>query len=71
MNGKIFYRERRIVKEGEKKPRYRIVAVADLNLKIYASHLRMSELQHIADDLGANLIELRRGPKHQGQDSGK
>jgi hypothetical protein len=64
MPGKIFYRERRKVKDGEKKPRYRVVAVADCNLKIYTDHLRLSELQHLSEAVGAELIVLRKGPKH-------
>jgi hypothetical protein len=68
MAGKIFYRERRIVKEGEKKPKYRIVAVSGADLKVYASHLRLSELEHIAKEVGASLIELQTGPKHQKKD---
>ena len=64
MSGKIFYRERRKVKDGEKKPRYRVVAVADCNLKIYTDHLRLSELQHISEEVGAELVVLRKGPKH-------
>jgi hypothetical protein len=63
MSGKIFYRERRKVKDGEKKPRYRVVAVADCNLKIYTDHLRLSELQHISEEVGAELVVLRKGPK--------
>ena len=65
MAGKIFYRERRKVKDGEKKPRYRVVAVSDVNLKVYADHLRMSEMTHIAEVLDADLIQLNRGPKHE------
>jgi hypothetical protein len=63
MAGKIFYRERRKVKDGEKKPRYRAVAVSDCNLKIYSPHLRLSELQHIAKEVGAELVHLRKGTK--------
>ncbi len=65
MSGKIFYRARRKTAEGEKKPRYRVVAVADCNLKIYADHLRMSELEHLAEALEAELVPLRLGEKHQ------
>ena len=68
MAGKIFYRTRRKSQDGEKKPRYRIAAVANLDLKVYADHLRKSELEHIAEELGADLIELRRGPKHKGEE---
>jgi hypothetical protein len=59
MPGKIFYRERVKVGEGEKKPRFRMVAIADLNLKIYGEHLRRSELEQIADAVGAELILLK------------
>ncbi len=64
MAGKIFYRARRKTSEGEKKPKYRVVAVADMNLKIYSDHLRMSELEHLGEALGAEIICLRRGEKH-------
>ena len=67
MAGKIFYRTRRKSQEGEKKPRYRVAAVANLDLKVYADHLRKSELAHIAEELGADLVELRRGEKHRGE----
>lgn len=63
MSGTIFYRERRKVKDGEKKPRFRVVAVAGGNLKIYSDHLRMSELQNIAEVSGAELVMLRQGKK--------
>ena len=63
MAGTIFYRERRKVKDGEKKPRFRVVAVAGGDLKIYSDHLRMSELEHIAEVTGTALVLLRRGKK--------
>ncbi|GAU08314.1 hypothetical protein [Desulfoplanes formicivorans] len=66
MSGKIFYRSRRKTGEGEKKPRYRVVAVADCNLKIYVDHLRMAELEHLAEVMKAELIPLRLGEKHDG-----
>lgn len=65
MPGKIFYRQRTKMKDGAHQPRYILVAVADLNLKVYGQHLRMCELKHIAAAVGAELIELPRGPKHQ------
>ena len=64
MAGKIFYRGRRRVEDGAKQPRFRIVAVAEIDLKIYTDHLRMSELEHIAESLDAELIHLKRGSKH-------
>jgi hypothetical protein len=63
MAGKIFYRERRKVADGEKKPRFRVAAASDCNLKIYADHLRLSELEHIAEETGTELIHLRKGIK--------
>ncbi len=65
MSGKIFYRERRKVQDGEKKPRFRIVGVSDCNLKIYAKHLRLCELEHIAEETNAELIFLRKGSKNK------
>ena len=61
MAGKIFYKERRVVKDGDKKPRFRVVGVMDCNLKIYADHLRLSELEHLAEAAQAELVLLRKG----------
>ena len=58
MPGKIFYRERQKVTEGKKQPRFMLVAVADVNLKVYGKHLRRSELDQIASAVGAELILL-------------
>jgi len=58
MAGKMFYRARRKVDDGEKKPRWTLVAVADMNVKIHVKHLRKSELEQIAKAAGAELIEL-------------
>ncbi len=59
MGGKIFYRERTKIGKGEKKPRFRMVAVADMNIKIYVEHLRRSELEQIAESVGAELVLLK------------
>lgn len=64
MAGKIFYREREKFVDGSKTPRYIISAVADVNLKVYSKHMRMSELKQVAEELGADLVVLKRGPKH-------
>ena len=61
MGGQIFYRERQKVKEGAKTPRFRIAAVAGVDLKVYADHLRLGELKQMADAVGAQLVELKRG----------
>jgi hypothetical protein len=64
MPGKIFYRERTKMKEGASQPHYMLLAVSDLNLKVYGHHMRMSELRFIAESVGAQLVALPRGPKH-------
>ncbi|PKM76808.1 MAG: hypothetical protein CVU90_10300 [Firmicutes bacterium HGW-Firmicutes-15] len=59
--GKIFIRERRKVVEGEKKPRFTIVAVANTDLEIIAKHVRKMEIEQIAQQIGAELIYLESG----------
>ena len=61
MGGQIFYRERQKVKDGSKTPRFRIAAVAGVDLKVYADHLRQGELRQLADAVGAELVELKGG----------
>ncbi len=63
MAGKIFYRERLKVGEDKKQPRFRLIAVADVDLKIFGKHLRRSELEQIAEAVGAELILLTKGDK--------
>ena len=58
MAGKIFFRERTHVGEGEQMPRFLVVAIAGVDLKIHAKHLRKSELAQIAEAIGAELVEL-------------
>ena len=58
MAGKIFYRERREVSEGDQTPRYNLVAVADVKLKIHVTHMRKQELEQIAKAVDAELVEL-------------
>lgn len=62
MSGKIFYRERLKIGQKERKPRFKLVAVADVNITFYADHLRKKELEEIAASTGAELI-LLKGPK--------
>jgi hypothetical protein len=65
MAGQIYYRERQKAKEGAKTPRYRIIAVSGVDLKVYGNHLRKAELEQIAQATKAELVALKRGPKHQ------
>ena len=67
MAGKMFYRERKKYVDGSHTPRYQVVAIHGLDLKMQGKHLRMSELKCIADEIGADLIPLPRGPKHDDQ----
>ena len=67
MAGKIFYRERRKVEEGEEKPRFTVAAVYDIKLKFVSEHFRKSELEEIAAGTGAELVFLtndRKTKKH-------
>jgi len=59
MAGKIFYRERQEVGEGDQLPRYNLVAVAGVDLKIHVKHMRKAEFEQIAEAVGAELIELK------------
>lgn len=65
MAGKIFYRERSKYVDGSETPRYILVAIHDLDLKVYGQHLRMAELKAIATATGAELVALPRG-EHSG-----
>jgi tRNA(Ile)-lysidine synthase TilS/MesJ len=61
MAAKIFYRERRKVGKKEKKPRFKLVGVSGIDLKIYAKHMRKRELEQIAKEVGAELVLLQSG----------
>jgi hypothetical protein len=61
----IFVRERRKIEAGEKKPRYRVVGVHDLNLKIYVEHIRKRELDQLAEVTGANVVILKGGKEEK------
>lgn len=66
MAAKIFYRERGKVGKGEKKPRFRLVAVAGIDMKVFAQHLRKDELEQIAKAVGAEMVLLKiEGKKHK------
>ena len=58
MAGKIFYRERRKVEKGDKKPRYTICAVYDTDLTFIPEHFKRTELEQIAKAVGAELSLL-------------
>lgn len=60
---KIFVRERRKIEKGEKKARFRVVGVSGGDVKIYAKHVRKSELDLIAGETGAQIIYMPRHGK--------
>jgi len=67
-DAKIFVRERRKVGEGEKKPRYSVVAVAGVDLKIKAKHIRKMEIEEIAGAIGAEVVYLQAGKDNKEDD---
>ena len=68
MAGKIFYRERRKIGEKEKKPRFKLVATAEIDMRFYGDHLRKKELEQIAKAVGAELVLLKHGDKEKDED---
>jgi hypothetical protein len=61
MPGIIFYRERGKVGEGEKKPRFKLLAVSGVDIQFYGKHLRRKELEQIATAVSAKLVMVERG----------
>lgn len=60
MAAKIFYRERIKSKEQSRTPRFRVIAVSGIDLKVYGHHFRKKELEQIAKETGADLVALKR-----------
>jgi hypothetical protein len=58
MAGVIFFRERQKMQKEMKQPRFRIVAVSGVDLKVFATHLRKSELETLAKAVDAELVCL-------------
>ena len=65
MEPKIFVRERRKVEKGEKKPRYRLLGVSGLDLKVYAKHIRKKELDQLSEATGAAVVILKAGKEEK------
>ncbi len=65
---KIFVRERTRISKGEGLPRFAIVGVEGSDLKFFQIHVRKSELDAIAQSIGAEVVMLPRGT---GQDAGE
>ena len=60
---KIFVRERRHIGQGAGRPRFAIVAVEGVDLKVYAPHIRKAELEKLAEAVAAEVVYLPRGEK--------
>ncbi len=58
---KLFVRERANVGEGDGVPRFEIVAVSGVDLRVYHSHVRKAEVEALATDIGASIVYLPRG----------
>ncbi|MFZ0449613.1 MAG: hypothetical protein WAL98_10265 [Desulfatiglandaceae bacterium] len=67
MASKIFVRERRKVEKGEKKPRFRVLAVSGGDLKIYAHHIRKKELEQMAKAVGADVVYIEVEKKEKNE----
>ena len=58
---KIFVRERSRIGKGEGRPRFAVVGVEGSDLKFFQFHVRKSELDVIAQSVGAEIVMLPRG----------
>lgn len=58
---KIFVRHRHHAGEGERRPRFAIVAVKGADLTLYRYRVRRVELETIAQEIGAEIVYLPRG----------
>jgi hypothetical protein len=68
---KIFVRERRRVARGAGQPRFAIVAVEGLDLKVYARHIRRQELEALSASVGAEVVYLPGGDGSEGEQPGE
>jgi hypothetical protein len=68
---KLFVRHRQHVGQGAGRPRFAIVAVEGVDLKVYRTRVRRAELEKISAEIGAEIVYLPRGeyadnPESQG-----
>jgi hypothetical protein len=68
---KIFVRERSRIGKGDGLPRFAVLGVEGSDLKFFQIHVRKSELDVIAEAVGAEVIMLPRGTgESAGEESG-
>jgi hypothetical protein len=60
---RIYVRERLKVGKGVKQPRFRIIAVEGKEVRFNAIHLRKTELERIAKDVGAEVVYFEPVPE--------
>ena len=65
---KIFVRERTRIGKGAGRPRFVIVAVEGVDLRVYTQHIRKAELEKLAEMVGAEIVYLPRGDQEEGGD---
>jgi hypothetical protein len=68
---KIFVRNRHRVGIGAGQPRFAIVAVEGLDIKIYARHIRRKELEALSEAVGAEVVYLPSGDGSEGEPAGE
>jgi hypothetical protein len=69
---KIFVRERHHVGELAGRPRFAIIGVEGSDLKVFKPHVRRSELEAIAQSVGAEVVILPQGgDETKGQGKGE
>ena len=68
---KLFVRERAHVAEGDGVPRFEIVAVSGVDLRVYHSHVRKSEVEALATEIEASIVYLPRGQGGNGHPQAK
>lgn len=69
---KIFVRERNHIGELAGRPRFAIIGVEGSDLKFFKPHVRRSELETIAQSVGAEIVILPQGGNEtQGRGQGQ
>lgn len=68
---KIFVRNRHRIGKGAGQPRFAIVAVEGLDLKMYARHIRRKELEALSEAVGAEVVYLPGGDGSEGEPAGE
>ncbi len=67
---RIFVRNRHRVDRGAGQPRFAIVAVEGLDLKVYARHIRRKELEALSEAVGAEVVYLPGGDGSEAEQEG-